>query len=204
MIVIIDYGVGNIFSLKNAFDHCGVKTKLSKDIADIKAAKALVLPGVGAFGDAIRSLENTGLIPEIRAQVLAGKPLLGICLGMQLLYERSHEYGVNLGLGFIKGDVVDIKKAIVSDLKVPHMGWNQLEFLADDPILAGVEQFSDCYFVHSYYVKSSGSEYLATTDYEVTVPAIVKLGNIYGIQFHPEKSGKVGLQLLENFGKLVQ
>ncbi len=203
MIVIIDYGLGNLHSIKSALDKIGVENKVSKVEEDIKSAHGLILPGVGAFGDAIESLKGTGLIPVIERFVASGKPLLGICLGAQLLYEKSFEHGQFKGLGFIKGEISPIKDELTKKLKVPHMGWNKLEFKREDSILKYVNEGESVYYVHSYYIKSSGVEYIATSEYDIEIPGIVKNGSVYGMQFHPEKSGNTGLNLLRAFGELI-
>lgn len=204
MITIIDYGVGNLHSIKSALDKLGIENRVSKDKEEIKESDALILPGVGAFGDAIESLQNTGLVPTIRTFVAEGKPLLGICLGAQLLYEESMEHGKYRGLGFIKGTIAPLRDDLTNkSLKVPHMGWNKLQFKKEDPILKYVTEGESVYFVHSYYIKSNGSEHITTSEYEIDVPGIVRYGNVYGMQFHPEKSGETGLNLLKAFGELI-
>ncbi|GBU10752.1 imidazole glycerol phosphate synthase glutamine amidotransferase subunit [Erysipelotrichaceae bacterium] len=202
MIAIIDYGVGNLFSIQNALNHLGISSCITADAAKIKAATKIILPGVGAYTDAMRCLEKSGVIPTLTEQVEKGIPLLGICLGMQLLYEKSSEYGETKGLGWIAGVVVSMHDTFTRDLKIPHMGWNTLLFKKDDPLLANIALGSDVYFVHSYYIVSKQAEYLAVSEYEVEIPAIIRQKNIYGMQFHPEKSGEVGLQLLANFAKI--
>ncbi|ERJ11937.1 imidazole glycerol phosphate synthase subunit HisH [Haloplasma contractile] len=203
MVTIIDYGVGNLDSIERGFERVGIKTVISSDHDVIKNASSLVLPGVGAFSDAIAALESTGLIPLIKEHVRQKKYILGICLGMQLLYETSHEYGKHKGLGFIKGSV----DQLTSNLKVPHMGWNCLEITAKgkgDPFLKYIETGDYVYYVHSYYVNSTNEELLASTKYGVNVPGIVRSGTVYGTQFHPEKSGEVGLKLLKAYGELIK
>lgn len=203
MLAILDYGVGNLFSVQNACDHLGIPATITNDIALLRASDAIILPGVGAFKDAMQSLESSGLIPLIRALVQEGKPLLGICLGMQLLYEMSVEHGEYPGLGLINGKVMDMKIACPQELKIPHMGWNSLNFTKQSELTKNRKNGDAVYFVHSYYVVSDGSEVLATAEYGVTVPAIIQQGNIYGMQFHPEKSGEIGLSLLDAFYELV-
>ncbi len=203
MIVIIDYGVGNLHSIKSALDKIGIQNKVSRVEGEIKKADGLILPGVGAFGDAIDSLEKTGLIPAIKTFVAEGKPLLGICLGAQLLYEKSYEHGEFEGLGFIKGKISPIREDLTKNLKVPHMGWNKLNFKKEDMILKYINEGESVYYVHSYYIKSGGTEYIATSEYDIEIPGIVKYGNVYGMQFHPEKSGNTGLNLLKAFGELI-
>ncbi len=203
MLVIIDYGVGNLHSVKSALDFLGIENKVSRDKKEIEEADALILPGVGAFGDAMGALENTGLIPTIKEFVANGKKLLGICLGAQLLYEKGFELGEFDGLGFIKGSVVPFRGVINKDLKIPHMGWNPLDFKKADPILKYVKEGEQVYYVHSFYIKSDGKEVVASSEYDIDVPGIVCYGNVYGMQFHPEKSGNTGLNLLKAFGELI-
>lgn len=204
MIVIIDYGVGNLHSIKSALDKLSIENKVSNLKEDIEKADALILPGVGAFGDAIKSLENTGLIPDIKKFTEGGKPLLGICLGAQLLYEKSYEHGEYEGLGLLKGSIVPMKDDLTKKLKVPHMGWNKLIFKKDNPVLKYVSEGESVYYVHSYYIKSQGEEYVAVSEYDIEIPGIVNKGNVYGMQFHPEKSGSTGLNLLKAFGELIK
>lgn len=200
MNIIVDYGLGNIASVSRAFEKVGIQTKISGNIDEIKNANSLILPGVGAFRDAINSLNNMNLVPVIKEHVEKGKFLIGICLGMQLLYEKSYENGEYEGLGLIEGSV----KKLDIDLKVPHMGWNNLKFNKDDEILKYIKEDDYVYFVHSYYINSSNKELVAYTNYEEIVPAIVRKGNIYGIQFHPEKSSQVGLNILKAYGEMIK
>lgn len=200
MNIIIDYGLGNLASVSRAFDKAGIECKISNNKEDIINANSLILPGVGAFRDAIKSLKELEFIPVIKEQVDKGKKIIGICLGMQLLYEKSYEYGEYEGLGLIEGSVDKLHV----DLKVPHMGWNNLKFNTQDPILKYINENDYVYFVHSYYIKSSNTELVAYTDYGVKVPAIVRKNNIFGMQFHPEKSAKVGLNLLKAYGELIK
>ena len=200
MNIIIDYGLGNLASVSRAFDKAGIECKISSDKEDIINADSLILPGVGAFRDAIKSLEELELIPVIKEQADRGKKIIGICLGMQLLYEKSYEYGEHEGMGLIEGSV----EKLGAGLKVPHMGWNDLKFNKQDPILRYINEKDYVYFVHSYYLKSLGSELVAYADYGVTVPAIVRKDNIFGMQFHPEKSAQVGLNLLKAYGEMIR
>lgn len=200
MNIIVDYGLGNLGSVSRGFAIAGIDTKISRDLNEIKSADSLILPGVGAFRDAIKSLNDLELITPIKDFVKSGKYMIGICLGMQLLYEKSHEYGEYDGLGLIEGDVdfLDI------DLKVPHMGWNNLKFeKSDDEILKYIKEDSYVYFVHSYYANSSNKELVAYAEYEKKIPAIVRKDNIYGLQFHPEKSGEVGENILKAYKELI-
>jgi len=199
--VIIDYGVGNLGSIKNACDRIGLDTIVSSEISVIKEAKSLILPGVGAFEDAMESLKESGLIPYILDHINKGKYLLGICLGMQLLYQESEEFGLHKGLGLFKGRIKEFDVA----LKVPHMGWNKLVFdQKKDPILKYIKEGDYVYFVHSFYAVSEGEEVVASTNYEVKVPAIIHKENIYATQFHPEKSGQIGLKILKAYGELIR
>jgi len=200
MHVIIDYGMGNLASVQRAFEKLDVETKITNKIDDLKNAKSLILPGVGAFRDAIKALKEFELIDAIKEEVAKGKKLIGICLGMQLLYQRGFEYGDCEGLGLIKGNIeyMDIK------LKVPHMGWNNLKFKKDDPILKYTKKDEYVYFVHSYYAVSDNSELVAYAEYEKDIPAIVRNENVYGIQFHPEKSGKAGFNILKAYKEIIE
>lgn len=200
MIAIIDYNVGNLFSVKNALDYIGEPAEITSDAAALESADALILPGVGAFPDAMKELAKTGLIETIRAQA-AQKPLLGICLGMQLLFELGFEFEEWKGLGLIPGEVDRIP---AGGRKIPHMGWNSLHFLNACPLLDGVQDGSYVYFVHSYMAFTDDEHIAAYTDYGAKVPALVFAGQVYGAQFHPEKSGEVGLQILRNFGRLAK
>ena len=203
MIAIIDYGVGNLFSLKSSLAHLGLEAKVSADAADIRAADRLILPGVGAFGDAMAKLEATGLVPVIREEA-AKKPLLGICLGMQLLFEKSYEYGEHEGLGFVKGEVCPLEPDLADkSLKVPQIGWNALHIVRDDPLFRYIREGEYVYYVHSYYGKNCTGSTLAVSDYSIPVTGVVRAGRVYGTQFHPEKSGEVGLQMLRNFAELA-
>lgn len=197
--VILDYDVGNLDSVLNGFLTVGIKAVISKDPEVIKEADSLILPGVGAFKDAMISLQQSGLIPYIKDHIENGKYLFGICLGMQLLYETSYEFGKYNGLGFIEGEIIRFN----DNLKVPHMGWNDLYFKTNDPVLKYIKEGDFTYFVHSYYVQSNQTEVLAYTNYGVKVPAIIKKGNVYATQFHPEKSGKVGLNILKAYGEMI-
>ncbi|MBJ6360794.1 imidazole glycerol phosphate synthase subunit HisH [Paenibacillus sp. GCM10012307] len=195
MIAIIDYGMGNLYSVSKAVERLGYEAVVTADPQIILDADGAILPGVGAFGDAMQNLRNTGLDEVTRFYAESGKPLLGICLGMQLLFAHGEEYGDNEGLGLMAGRVVRFQ----GDYKVPHMGWNKLEFRQSSPLFNGLEE-GYVYFVHSYHVKPEHEDnLLATTDYYQDVTAIVGKGNVLGMQFHPEKSGDLGMQLLGNF-----
>lgn len=199
MIAIVDYGVGNLFSLKSSFAAIGAETVLTPDPEIIKKADKILLPGVGAFGDAAEKLRKTGLGDLIIEEANKGKPLLGICLGMQLLLEKSYEYGEHKGLGLIKGEIRPISDVIPSDLKIPHIGWNSLDFKGSSPIFKYVKNGDFVYFVHSYYGANCDENVIATTEYGATLTAAVQNKNVFGCQFHPEKSGTVGLNILRGF-----
>ena len=203
MIAIVDYGVGNLFSLSSSLKALGLETELTRDADTLRAADRIILPGVGAFGDARAKLDATGLVPVIQAEA-ARKPLLGICLGMQLLFDRGFEYGEHPGLGLVPGQVVDLHGALEDKtLKVPHMGWNSLQIVKDDPLFRYVEKGEYVYYVHSFYAANCLPSTLATSRYgNVDVTGVVRNGNVWGTQFHPEKSGDTGLRLLRAFAEL--
>ena len=196
MVGIIDYGGGNLISLRSSFAAIGVEAFVSGDAGELAKADRLILPGVGAFGDAAEKLRATGLDAFVREQAAAGKPLMGICLGMQLLFERSFEYGEHFGLGFLKGQVVGMSGRLPEGLKIPHMGWNALKLTKAAKLL---EEGSYVYFVHSFYAENCEDSIAAVTDYGIPITAAVEKGNIFGCQFHPEKSGNVGLAILKKF-----
>ena len=201
MISIIDYGVGNLRSVQKAFEVLGVEAVITEDKDVIKASKGIILPGVGAFPDAMKELESKGLVDIIIEEAEKGKPILGICLGMQLLFEVGYEVEETKGLGLIKGSI----DKITGNVKIPHMGWNNLEVVNECKVLEGLSSDNYAYFVHSFYATVANKENLnATTFYGTSIPAVVSNGNVIGIQFHPEKSGKVGMQILKNFGELVK
>ena|SRR5659263_709108 len=198
MIAIIDYNVGNLFSVKNALEFIGVEAEVTNDADIIKKADALILPGVGAFPNAMKELKKTGLVDIIKEEAQR-KPLLGICLGMQMLFERSFEFEKCEGLGLIKGEV---DKIPAGGLKIPHMGWNSLKTLHHCPLLDGITDGSYVYFVHSYMAFTKDENIAAYAVYGAKIPALVAAGNVFGAQFHPEKSSDVGLHILRNFAKL--
>lgn len=201
MNLIIDYGMGNLNSVQKGFERVGLDTVVSDSIQNIKDAKTLILPGVGAYRDAMDLLDKLELSEVIKKEVRNGKPIIGICMGMQLLYEKGYEYGEYDGLGLIKGD---IRKMDIS-LKVPHMGWNSLKFRdKDNKILKYISEDEYVYYVHSYYAGSDNSELVAYSDYEILIPGIVNKDNIYGIQFHPEKSGMVGHNILKAYKEIIE
>ena len=200
MIGIIDYGVGNLFSLRSSFAAIGVEAFVSGEEQELLRADKLILPGVGAFGDAAEKLRATGLDEFLRRQAEKGVPILGICLGMQLLFEKSFEYGEHPGLGLLKGTVVGMKDRLPEGLKIPHMGWNALHITQPDSrLLSRISEGDFVYFVHSFYAEGCEASLAATAEYGIPITAAVEQGNIYGCQFHPEKSGRVGLEILRGF-----
>ena len=200
MIGIIDYGVGNLFSLCSSCKAIGQDAFVSGDAQELAKADRLILPGVGAFEDATKKLRSTGMADFVRTQAAAGKPLLGICLGMQLLFERSYEYGCHEGLGLLKGQVVPMEGKLPPELKIPHMGWNALE-VKGGRLLHGMNgQY--VYFVHSFFAENCDDSLSAVTEYGIPITAAVEQGNVYGCQFHPEKSGNVGLNILRKFAEV--
>jgi len=203
MIAIIDYGVGNLFSLKSSLSMIGAQAIVSGDADVIRAAERIILPGVGAFGDARKKLADTGLDKILLEEAAKGKPVMGICLGMQMLFEKSYEYGEHKGLGLIPGEVVPMAGKLPAGLKVPHIGWNALEISRKDHPLMKYTKDGDCvYFVHSFYAENCRANTLATAEYGIDVTAAVAKDNVMGCQFHPEKSGSVGLNILRAFCEL--
>lgn len=201
MIAIVDYGMGNLKSVENALNLLNIESEITCDRNKILNSDGIILPGVGAFPDAIENIRNAGIDVTLKEAVEKGKPLLGICLGMQLLFEESEEIRTCSGLGFLKGKI----KKMQVDLKVPHMGWNSLIYERQSPILNGIEENSFVYFVHSYYAVTGEEGILnAYANYEVRVPGVVSKGKVFGLQFHPEKSGDIGLKMLKNFGEMVK
>ena len=203
MIAIIDYGVGNLFSLSSSLRFLGLETTVTAKAEDLERADRIILPGVGAFADAIEKLRRTGLVDTIRAQAAAGKPLLGICLGMQLLFDKSFEYGEHEGLGLVPGQVVPLAEKLPAGLKVPHIGWNRLEILKkEDPLFRYSGEEDYVYYVHSYYATGCDANTLAVSEYGIPVTGVVRSGSVVGTQFHPEKSGAAGLRVLRAFSEL--
>ena len=203
MTVIIDYGVGNLFSLVCSFKKIGADVVVSSDPEVIKKAKRIILPGVGAFEDAAKKLFSSGLAEVLKERVAAGVPVMGICLGMQLLFERSFEYGEHKGLGLLSGDILPFKEAISKDLEIPQIGWNSLKIKDKScPLFKYIKDGDYLYFVHSYYAPKDVASSVATSDYGIEFTAAVAQNNIYGCQFHPEKSGDVGLGILRGFCEL--
>ncbi|MBZ9623531.1 imidazole glycerol phosphate synthase subunit HisH [Clostridium sp. FP2] len=200
MIAIVDYGVGNLKSVQNALKAINIPSIISSDKEEIAKSRSIIVPGVGAFPDAMKNLRDKGLDVVIKRAAETGKPILGICLGMQLFFEESEEIERCTGLGLLKGKIKKLKGSI----KIPHMGWNNLSFETYIPLLEGVVENSYVYFVHSYYAQVGEDNIVnAYTMYEKKIPAIVSKGNIFGLQFHPEKSGEAGMKLLKNFGGIV-
>lgn len=199
MIAIIDYGVGNLFSLCSSLKSIGAEAVVTSDKEILRSADKLILPGVGAFADAAQKLRDTGMDLIVREQAAAGKDIMGICLGMQLLFGKSYEYGEHEGLGLLKGSVVPMEGAIFEKLKIPHIGWNALHFAKPSGLFKYINENDCVYFVHSYFATDCDESVIATTEYGREMTAAVELGNIKGCQFHPEKSGKVGLAILKAF-----
>ena len=200
MIAIIDYGVGNLFSLASSFKAIGADVTVVSNPEELTNYEKIVLPGVGAFGDAAKKLRDCGMADALKAEAAKGKPILGICLGMQLLLEKSYEYGEHEGLGLIKGEIRPISDVIPSDLKIPHIGWNALHLNKPDcPIFKYLKEGDHVYFVHSFYGANCEDSVVATSEYGAPLTAAVARGNVFGCQFHPEKSGNVGLSILKAF-----
>ena len=199
MIAVIDYGVGNLFSIKSSFARIGADAVVTADKKIIQNADRIMLPGVGAFEDAARKLRDSGMADLLREEVKKGKCLMGICLGMQLLFEKSYEYGEHEGLGILKGEVVPMKGYVDKNLKVPHIGWNGLHIEKDNVLLKNCQEGDCVYFVHSYFATNCKDSVIATTEYSRPITAAVEKDNVFGCQFHPEKSGEVGLNVLRAF-----
>ncbi|MBO4948330.1 MAG: imidazole glycerol phosphate synthase subunit HisH [Peptococcaceae bacterium] len=201
MIHIIDYGAGNLFSVQNALNYLQIENKITANPAELAEADGIILPGVGAFRDAMTMLNESGFTEAIKEQAAAGKPILGICLGMQMLFEKGYEFGETDGLGLIPGKVVFIDGG---GLKIPHMGWNDLNVLHDCPLSADIADGDYVYYVHSYRADTDDAYISCYTMYNEKIPGLVYCDNVYGAQFHPEKSGQVGMNILKNFAKLVR
>lgn len=200
MVGIIDYGVGNLFSLRSSFDAIGTQVVVSSDPEVLRKADHILLPGVGAFEDAVKKLRDSGLDQMVYEAVKTGKPLMGICLGMQMLFEKSFEYGEHQGLGLLKGQVIPMAGLLPEDLKVPHMGWNALQITnPHSKLLANTKEGDYVYFVHSYFAAGCEDSLAAQTEYGKLLTAAVEKDNVFGCQFHPEKSGEVGLNILRAF-----
>ena len=202
MIAITDYCVGNLFSIKSSLDFIGAESVITSDAEVLRSADKILLPGVGAFRDASKKLSDSGLDKVIIEEAKKGKPILGICLGMQLLFEKSCEYGEYPGLGLIKGEIRPIREIVGEELSVPHIGWNPLIFKKESPLFKYIEDGDCVYFVHSYHATLCEENVTATTEYGCELTASVEKGNVFGCQFHPEKSGSVGLNILRAFSQL--
>ena len=199
MIAIVDYGVGNLFSLRCSLLSLGLEASVTADPEEIRRADRVILPGVGAFGDAIDKLRATGLDRTVLAEAERGKPLLGICLGMQLLFDKGYEFGEPDGLGLLRGSVVPMQGTIPPELKIPQMGWNALKIVRESPLFKYTKDGDYVYFVHSYSAVRCEDSLLASTEYGANLTACVGMDNVYGCQFHPEKSGETGLRMLKAF-----
>jgi len=199
MIGVIDYGVGNLYSLISSFQHIGADIQIMKNPEDIRKADKLVLPGVGAFKDAADKLKQSGMQDALLEETKNGKDLLGICLGMQMLFEESLEFGCHKGLGLLKGRVVPMKGRIDSKLKIPHIGWNALHITGNNTLLRNIKEGDHVYFVHSFFADECRESLIAATEYGIELTAAVQKSNVMGCQFHPEKSGEVGLNILRAF-----
>lgn len=202
MIAVVDYGVGNLFSLVSSLRFIGAEAEVTSDGDALRAADGIILPGVGAFADAREKLRASGTEPVLREEVAKGKPFLGICLGMQMLFERSYEYGVHEGLGFIPGEVVPFSLPV--GMKVPHMGWNSLQILRQSPLLRYVKDGEYVYYVHSFHATGCDDYTVAVSEYGIPVTGVVARENVFGTQFHPEKSGDTGLNILRAFNAMTR
>ena len=202
MVAIIDYGVGNLFSLRSSLKEIGAEAVVTSDEKVIAEADRIILPGVGAFEDAARKLRESGMAEVVKREAAAGKPMMGICLGMQLMLDVGYEYGVHEGLGLIKGSVHPIADVIPEGYKIPHIGWNLLKFKRESPLFKYIKEDDYVYFVHSYYAAECDESVIAVTEYGAELTAAVANGNVYGCQFHPEKSGEVGMNILKAFMEL--
>ena len=202
MVAIIDYGVGNLFSLKSSLKAIGADAVVTADEKVIAEADRIILPGVGAFEDAARKLRESGMADVVKKEAAAGKPMLGICLGMQLMFDKGYEYGEHEGLGLIHGNVRPISDVIPEGYKIPHIGWNLLKFKKESPLFKYINEGDYVYFIHSYYAADCDDAVLAVTEYGADLTAAAANGNVYGCQFHPEKSGNVGMKILKAFVEL--
>ena len=199
MIAVIDYGVGNLFSLCSSLERIGADARVTSDPEEIRRAEKVILPGVGAFADAAEKLRASGLDAVLREQAAKGKEIMGICLGMQLLFEKSYEFGEHTGLGLLSGSVIPMEGTIPEGLKIPHIGWNALSFCRESKLMRYIKEGDCVYFVHSFYVDPGADSVVATAEYGRQVTAAVQKDNVMGCQFHPEKSGEVGLNILRAF-----
>ena len=202
MVAIIDYGVGNLFSLKSSLKAIGADAVVTADEKVIAEADRIILPGVGAFEDAARKLRESGMAEVVKREATAGKPMLGICLGMQLMFDKGFEYGEHEGLGLIRGNVRPISDVIPEGYKIPHIGWNLLRLKKESPLFKYISEGDYVYFVHSYYAADCDDSVLAVTEYGADLTAAAANGNVYGCQFHPERSGEVGMKILKAFAEL--
>ena len=202
MLAIVDYGVGNLYLLASSLGVLGVEYEVASEPARLREASHIILPGVGAFADAAEKLRQSGMWTAVLEEARRGKPLMGICLGMQMLFDKSYEYGEHAGLGLIPGEVCPLIDDIAPGLKVPHIGWNRLDVRRDDPLFRHFENGRYVYYVHSFYAKHCEADTLATSDYSMPVTGVVRRGSVYGVQFHPEKSGDAGLGLLRAFAEM--
>lgn len=202
MLAIVDYGVGNLYSLASSLGVLGVEYEVASEPARLREASHIILPGVGAFADAAEKLRQSGMWTAVLEEARRGKSLMGICLGMQMLFDKSYEYGEHAGLGLIPGEVCPLIDDIAPGLKVPHIGWNRLDVRRDDPLFRHFENGRYVYYVHSFYAKHCEADTLATSDYSIPVTGVVRRGSVYGVQFHPEKSGDAGLGLLRAFAEM--
>jgi glutamine amidotransferase len=202
MVAIIDYGVGNLFSLRSSLKEIGAEAVVTSDEKVIAEADRIILPGVGAFEDAARKLRESGMADVVKREAAAGKPVMGICLGMQLMFDVGYEYGEHEGLGLIRGSVRPISDVIPEGYKIPHIGWNLLKFRKESPLFKYIKEDDYVYFVHSYYAAECDESVIAVTEYGADLTAAVSNGNVYGCQFHPEKSGEVGMKILKAFMEL--
>ena len=202
MVAIIDYGVGNLFSLKSSLKEIGAEAVVTSDEKVIAEADRIIRPGVRAFEDAARKLRDSGMAVVVKRQAAAGKSMMGICLGMQLMFDVGYEYGVHEGLGLIRGSVRAIADVIPEGYKIPHIGWNLLKFKKESPLFKYIKEDDYVYFVHSYYAAECDESVIAVTEYGAELTAAVANGNVYGCQFHPEKSGEVGMKILKAFMEL--
>jgi len=203
-IALVDYGVGNLRSVQKALERVGAGAVVTRDPETIMASEAMVLPGVGAFAECMGNLEKYGLTETVKAYARLGRPFLGICVGYQILFEGSDEFGSSAGLGVFRGRCVQFPKSSLDHHKIPHMGWNQVEYQKADPLFDGVRNGTDFYFVHSYFPVPAEEVTLADTEYGVRFAAASGRGRLYGVQFHPEKSQAAGLKVLENFARMAR
>ena len=204
MIAVVDYGVGNLFSLCSSLERIGADAVVTSNAETIRKADKIILPGVGAFADAAKKLRDSGLDKVILEQAAQGKEIMGICLGMQMLFEKSYEFGEHTGLGLLKGSVIGMEGTIPAELKIPHIGWNALHFCKESKLLRYIKEGDCVYFVHSFYADGCDDSLIASAEYGAELTAAVEKDNIFGCQFHPEKSGTVGLEILRAFTQMKE